>query len=201
MGQRKLFAKQDKCEEEEEEEFQPIFDHSRTWAAGRQPNDFEPGRGGSTRAMGHFPETHPKLIDFRRYLESVDGSQKSRKTALEISSDLSKYLFYVNPQSLKWSVLLDEKQLLSFFEELAARGIKSPGRLTKMERIGDALRYMRFSIRARAEKKSEGAEKIAEIDAIDEMLMGWKTTLRKQKKKTDWRLLAMSSLHSSRSIR
>ena len=60
--------------------FEPIFTSlQRVGTSGASMGNLEPGRGGSTRDMGHFPETHPKLVDFRRYLESVDGSCKSSK--------------------------------------------------------------------------------------------------------------------------
>ena len=41
--------------------------------------------------------------------------------------------------------MLDERALLAFFEHLEAICIKSPGRLMKMERVCDVLKYMRFS--------------------------------------------------------
>lgn len=57
--------------------------------------------------------------------------------------------------------------LLRYFNQLIQLGIKSPGRLTKMERCSDALRYMRFGMRA-AKKGEELRDKLVEIDGMEE---------------------------------
>ena len=125
-----------------------------------------------------FPRRTQNLWTLGATWESVDGSCKSSKSAREIR----KLLYFAGPQKLKWGHLLDEKGLLSFFEHLAARGIKAPGRLTKMERACDALKYMRFCIRTSPNRRNEEARsKIAQLDAIEEMLTGWKTNMRRQK--------------------
>lgn len=145
-SQRKLFSskpKEEEEEEDEEEQFKPIFDTIQ--GAVGPTNDLEPGRLGSTRSMPHFPSNHPKLEDFRKFLRSVEGSQKSEETAKQIVADISKYLYFANPKTLQWSTILDRKKLLGYFEALTSIGIKAPGRLTKMERLGDAFKYAKFS--------------------------------------------------------
>ena len=101
-------------------------------------------------------------------------------------------MFFVNSKELCWSSLLDQTKLLTFFEHLESIGIKSPGRLTKMERCSDALKYMRFCVRANLNGE-KAREKLEKIDGIEEVLSSWKTTLRRQKKKRDAHRLEATS--------
>ena len=141
--------------------------------------------------MASFPEEDPKLIDFRKYLMSVEGRQKSLKTAREISADISKILSHSNPGKLTWTSLTNKANLLSFFERLAALEVGAEGRLTKMERLGDAFRYMRFCIHSKPSPDS--AAKLADIDAAELSLGQWKTVLRRSKKQLNMTRLERAS--------
>ena len=171
--------------------FKPIFPNLPKTTR-KKSIDLEPGRLGSTRNFGQFPADHPKLVDFRCYLQSVDGHSKGDSTAREISIDVSKILWYVDSTEVKWNSLLNLKCLLEYFELLRDLNIKSTGRCTKMERCGDALRYMRFILRSKQhEVERTGANvdrfthMFSRITEVEERLAGWKTTLRREKKRAD----------------
>ena len=156
QGQSKLtqFSRKwlfEKDQEEEEKEYAPIFKGDVTTVNHRKvemTEDLVPGRQGTTRDMGKFPLDHPKLVDFSSYLKSVDGGMRADTTAKEIVTDISKVLFYINPKCMKWASLVDAKALLDFFEYIRRRRISPQERLQKMERLGDAHKYMRFCARA-----------------------------------------------------
>lgn len=206
MGQKKLNftspATAKKCEKDEKEEaFVPIFGASQLRArtvADQRALELEPGRVGSTRQLAQFPENHPKLLDFRQYLQSVDGHSKSEKSAREISTDVSKILYYINHQELRWNSLLDSRKLLSYFEMLKELSIKASGRCTKMERCGDSLRYMKFMLRDTQQKAAgtddqKYARTFDEMRSVEERLAAWKTSLRKEKKRADTHRLERES--------
>lgn len=150
-----------------------------------------PGKKGSTRSMTCFAEDDPKLVDFRKYLMSVEGRQKSLKTAREISADISKLLYHCNPSKLTWTSLTNRVSLLTFFEKLTALEVGAEGRLTKMERLGDAFRYMRFCLHSQPNPNSQA--QLGDIDAAELSLSQWKTVLRREKKRLNMTRLERDS--------
>ena len=79
---------------------------------------------------------------------------------------------------MKWASLVDAKALLDFFEYIRRRRISPQGRLQKMERLGDAHKYMRFCARANKDTST-----LSTIEGAEECLSKWKTILRREKKK------------------
>ena len=133
-------------------------------------------------------------------MQSVDGRSKDAKTSKEISIDVSKILWSVNSVELKWNSLLETKGLLRYFELLKSLGVKASGRCMKMERCGDALRYMRFLLRAKEEEEEASgdlaqryAAMFSQITSVEEKLSAWKSTERKEKKRADVHRLEMQS--------
>ena len=181
-GQRKLLFKEPK---KAVELVAPVFEN---FPEARPTNResialaLQPGKKGSTRNIGSFPAEHPKLVDFRRYLMSVDGSQKSHNVAKEISSDISKILYHADPTCIGWKNLTNRKGLLTYFEWLSSIDVGSSGRLTKMERCGDGFKYMRFCLH-NGKKGPEEMALLSDIDAAEGTLGQWKTVLRRDKKR------------------
>lgn len=188
VGQRKLnFTPQTPSDE-----FSPIFQPSSSPLLDRKKErreDLTPGRKGTTRNMGSFSSTNPKISDFIRYLTSVEGGMRSESTARDLAVDVSKILYYCHPKSVSWGSLLDTKTILSFFEHIRAAQISPSGRLTKMERLGDALKYMRFCSRA----NKSPSPRLDEIKALEESLAKWKTLLHREKRRISASRLERSS--------
>ena len=129
---------------------------------------------GSTRDMKFYPLTNPKISDFRKYLESIDGGNRAQNTATLITKDISKYLYFSNDKFVDWGTFVDKNQLLDYFETLK-QCVGPEGILTKMERTGDALRYLKIY--------NQSPEMHAKITTVTEYLARWKYTLRKEKRK------------------
>ncbi len=196
MGQRRLTFTPTKHEAPtRKEDFPPIFEPHQVPRGDRareKREDMTPGRKGSTRGMASFPSTNPKIADFIRYLTSVQGGMRSESTARDLAVDVSKILFFCHPGGVKWASLLDRRAILSFFEQIRADRISPSGRLTKMERLNDALKYMRFSIRE-STRDSETSRRLDEISAIEESLAQWKTVLHRDKRRINASRLVRTS--------
>ena len=179
LGQKKLTF----TSKEPEEDFAPIFgDIAEGANKEARARALQPGKKGTTRFMPSFPDDHKKLIDFRRYLMSVEGTGKSSKVAKETSSDISKILYHANRSELTWSSLTERARLLSFFERCSALGVGPEGRLSKMERMNDAFRYMRFCLHS-GPSTSKNFTMLSDIDAVEQSVNQWKTVLRREKKR------------------
>ena len=179
LGQKKLTF----TSKEPEEDFAPIFgDIAEGANKEARARALQPGKKGTTRFMPSFPDNHKKLIDFRRYLMSVEGTGKSSKVAKETSSDISKILYHANRSELTWSSLTERARLLSFFERCSALGVGPEGRLSKMERLNDAFRYMRFCLHS-GPSTSKNFTMLSDIDAVEQSVNQWKTVLRREKKR------------------
>ena len=139
----------------------------------------------TTRRLGSFSKDEPKLRDFRIFLTSVEGHSKETRTAKLISANVSKVLYFVNADELKWGNLLDIEALL-----IKSMGVQASGRCTIMERIGDGHRYIRFQIRSRQQWIQRGGLMQC---LLPKKLSAWKTSLRKEKKKVDAQCLAKQS--------
>ncbi len=73
---------------------------------------------------------------------------------------------------------MDKAALLSYFEKLKALEVGCEGRLTKMERVGDAYKYMKFCLH-----QPRHSQLLEDIDAAELSLSQWKTVLRREKKR------------------
>ena len=131
------------------------------------------GKKGSTRGMDQFPLSTPELVDFDRWLASPCGkgrAQSVRKEALK----------YLHPERLNWECLLDEIGLIRYERELEERDVGVDGRLGKLERLGEAHRYLRFLLRAA--KPPDMEARLAQLGSVESSLEPWKTKLREKRK-------------------
>ena len=65
-----------------------------------------------TRSYGRFPLDHPKLVELKSNLMSLDGKRKSEEVAKAIITDVSKYLYFCSSTKLKWKWVKDSSNLL-----------------------------------------------------------------------------------------
>ena len=52
----------------------------------------------STRSHPRFPNSHPEIQNFIKYLEGLDGERKSQNEAKAIAVDVSKFLKFAHPE-------------------------------------------------------------------------------------------------------
>ena len=141
----------------------------------------EPAEGG-TRYFARYPLEHPSLQQFRRFLTSVDGGGCSEKTALEMAVDISKFLRYACVSSLPspdWARLTDRDQLVGYFEKLRRVKVGPEGQLAKLDGVCMALKYLKVVIVG--DKLDSPLHQSA--THMEEILAGWKGTIRKEKRK------------------
>lgn len=53
-------------------------------------------------------------------------------------------VYFCQNDTFDWASILDHTKLLDYFEQLDSIGIGVNGRLTKMDRVSSALKYLRF---------------------------------------------------------
>ena len=129
---------------------------------------------GSTRDMKFFPLSQSEMVNFHKYLTGLDGGKRSPSTAKLICKDLSKYLYFCNKSHIDWAMCYDKKMLIDYVD-LLKDCVGPEGILTKLERIGDALKYIKV--------RTDDATVMTKLEAVTESLKKWKYTLRKEKKK------------------
>ena len=152
-----------------------------------EPSDCEGGIGleeeeGGTRNYPRFENDHPTLVHFQRHLTGVDGGARCAKTALEMAVDVSKFLRYASGPSAPspiWQRLTERDQLLGYLDKLGRSSVGPEGKLSKLDALCCALRFMKVEVLFGEE--SEGLHLRA--SHMLELIAGWKSTLRKQKRK------------------
>ena len=138
------------------------------------------GKKESTRGMDHFPLSTPEFVGFDSWLASPCGKRRARSVRKEIVVDISKALKFIYPTRLNWESLLDEVSLMRFERELVARDVGVDRRLGKLERLGEAHRYLRFLVRNA--KPPDMEARLAQIGEVEATLEPWKTKLQRRER-------------------
>ena len=134
-----------------------------------------------TRYFPRFDMDHPVFYRFKRYLMSVDGGEKCEKTAHEMAVDVSKYLKYAcgsDSPSSDWGKLTERDQLIGFMEKLKRCNVGPEGRLAKLDTLQAAMRFIKFHVVVQ-----ESHPLYPKLTLADNMVVGWKKTLRKEKRR------------------
>ena len=134
-----------------------------------------------TRNWARYDCSHPMFFRFEQYLAGIDGGERSEKTAREITIDVSKYLRYACGQKCPnpdWSRLTDRDQLMGYVEKLKRAKVGPEGQLSKLDTFSAALRYLKVHVLA-----DERHALYSKVTQMENVLTGWKTTLRKTKRK------------------
>ena len=143
-----------------------------------------PARGTEEEGTRLFPRYDiglPMFVAFVRHLEGIDGGQRSAKTAKEIAVDVSKYLCYAcGPDCLTpdWRRLTDRDQLLGYTEKLKRAKVGPEGLLAKLDALLAALKYVKVHIIEDTNDPVYG-----KVLRMEDVIGGWKATLRKSKRK------------------
>ena len=98
-------------------------------------------RHGRTDAAGTFPFELPFFLSFSEFLSSRTGGKKSPKQIDEVCTDVSKYLWFANPETLDTDTLFSRVKIREYVTELESGGIGPSGVLSKLRRISMAIRH------------------------------------------------------------
>ena len=134
-----------------------------------------------TRHYPRYKMEHPMFLQFQRYLTGVDGGARSKKTALEMSVDISKFLYYASgPSCLSpcWERLTDQDQLLGYIGKLKRSSVGPEGQLSKLDAFTAALRF--FKVEILSGKDVSGLH--SQATRMLEVISGWKGTLLKERR-------------------
>ena len=134
-----------------------------------------------TRNWQRYDIGHPMFYRFQDYLKGIDGGQRSEKTAKEIATDVSKFLWYAcgrDSPNPNWARLTDRDQLIGFTDKLKRAKVGPEGQLSKLDALSAALKFLKVHVLADASHSLYSKASLTE-----QVLAGWKTTLRKLKRK------------------
>ena len=129
----------------------------------------------------HFPRyslEHPIFYRFENFLIGIDGGQRCQKTGREICIDVSKYACGSACPTPIWSRLTDRDQLIGYAAKLKRAKIRPEGQLSKLDAICAGLRFLKVHILA-----DESHPLYSQASRMELVLNGWKSTLRKEKRK------------------
>ena len=70
----------------------------------------------STRSHSRFPNSHPEIQNFIKYLEGLDGERKSQKEAKAIAVDVSKFLKFAHPEEPRWLQFLEPQKVKAYLD-------------------------------------------------------------------------------------
>jgi hypothetical protein len=119
------------------------------------------------------------FVSFGKYLRGIDGGQRSEKTAGEIAKDVSKYLKYAcGGEEVDWMTLTERDRLLGYVDKLKRVKVGPDGQLGKLDALSCALRFIKVSL-----PHDASPALFSKIAAAEAALGGWKTTLRKDKRR------------------
>ena len=106
---------------------------------------------------------------FKEHLTGIDGNRRSPTSAEAIITDISKLLHHSGKDELNWTHLTERKNISTYLEMIKKMGVGPDGQLTKLERLCDALSYLRYY---QPSLKSK-------IEEMEVHIQRWKQVLRK----------------------
>ena len=108
----------------------------------------------------------------------MDGGERSKKAAREISVEYLRYTCGPDSPSPDWARLVDRDQLITYFEKLKRARVCPEGRLAKLDYFHAAMRFM--TLHVLVEETHPLYQKFTKAMS---MLDGWKKTLQKEKRR------------------
>ena len=134
-----------------------------------------------TRRFLKFDIKYPVFRRFESYLTGIDGGQRSDKTAREICIDISKYLRYASGPlcpAPDWQHMTDRDQLVGYLEKLKRANVGPEGRLAKLDAFCTALKFLKVVL-----IPDERDPLYSLATQTEGAMAGWKTSLRKDKRR------------------
>ena len=127
----------------------------------------------TSRNMERFPSDHEELVKFKCHLMGIGGKKKSSASADAIVTEISKMLYFAGPDELKWDHLTNISKLKLYMEKMDALKIGPEGQLTKLERVCDAVDYLKFYY--------QDGRLASQIGNVELHIGKWKKVLRAEK--------------------
>ena len=133
-----------------------------------------------TRTYPCCDVNHPTFVRFHHYLTTIDGGARSEKTAKEMLVDVGKFLRYSGGPSASdpgWDRLTDRDQLVGFLDKLKRSSVGPEGQLSKLDGFSSALKFLQVIL------LKDSPEMVEKARHTLLLIQGWKTTLRRDKRK------------------
>lgn len=128
---------------------------------------------GSSRSMERFPSDDPHLVEFKSHLMGIGGKRRKPSSADAIVAEISKMVYFGGPDDFDWTHLINVGKVKAYMEKMQEMKIGPEGQLTKLERLCDALDYLKYYY-----QDGRLAEQVAKIEIH---VSKWKRVLRTEK--------------------
>lgn len=138
-----------------------------------------PGKTGTSRSMERFPSDHEELVKFKSHLMGIAGKRRSSTSADNIAREISKMLYYGDPEKLDWVHITNKNKIKLYMEKMQKMQkmkIGPESQLTTLERLCDALEYLKYHY-----NNGSLSSNVADIAFH---IPTWKKVLRKEKRKS-----------------
>ena len=132
-------------------------------------------RAGTSRNVERFPSDHEELVKFKSHLMGIGGKRRSASSADHIVAEISKMLYFGDSDTLDWTHLTNKNKMKLYMEKMDELKVGPEGQLTKLERLTDALDYLKYY--------HEDGRLATQVADIEFHIDRWKKVLRGEKKK------------------
>ena len=129
-----------------------------------------------TRQYPRFAPSNPFLRRLKSHFLSRHGKGKSESKAVQICTDISKYLYFYNPKEVCPDGLLERRSLDAYVTKLEADGVGPSGITTKLTRLQQCLDY--HVIDSELDVAEDARYRKAEVAKT--AIRNWKSTLSRE---------------------
>ncbi len=117
------------------------------------------------------------------WLGTVEGNLKTPDRAKAIATDVSKYLFFINPRKVAWESLLDRTKLRNYLDHLqTTSAVLVSGQIDKCLVLAKALTYIKLELTPVQDQVTLNFHRCQLLEAT---LVEWRRSLRKTRKLKD----------------
>ena len=138
--------------------------------ANTKEGEVRSGEEGVVEMSAHILPDHPFLVRLRRHLMSRHGEGRSEREAKQISSEVTKFLYFSSP-TLDPSNLYNVKKLDNYLKSLEGQGRAAGTQHAILCRVKQGLAYVNLSLEPEETLKAEKCSKL---------ISNWLATLGKE---------------------
>jgi len=132
-------------------------------------------QGGSTRDFGQHLLSEGVLLSFTDWLQTVDGKERSRDQAIQISVDVSKYLHFCDQEVAQTHFAYEPLEFNRYLTALQKASLTPAGMLVKILRLRNFLDFILSG--------TPSADEEAKVQKMITKLKNWHSHFAKQKYK------------------
>ena len=108
------------------------------------------------------------FIDLPIYLEiswltTIDGKERSKDQAKQITVDVSKYMYFCNAKSINTSCAYDAEYFNKYLTELKDAGLTCSGILVKILRVRNFLDFLLNSVEVNSTEEAKIAKMVTKL--------------------------------------